>query len=78
MAKDMTDNKQDALDLNDLLVDESNDVLSDYLSISIESLGADTKVSVTTVEADPAIYTTTLIGVTLTDLHCLVDVPSES
>jgi len=74
----IVDNKQNALDLNDLLVDESNDVLSDYLSISIENLGTDTKVSVTTVEDDPATYTSTLIGVTLTDLHCLVDIPSES
>jgi len=77
MAKDIVDNKQDALDLNDLLVDESNDVLSDYLSISIENLGTDTKVSVTTVEDQPATYTATLIGVTLTDLHCLVGAPSE-
>lgn len=77
MTKDIADNEQDTLDLNDLLVDETNDVLSDYLSISIENLGVDTKVSVTTVEDNPATYTSTLIGVTLTDLHCLVDVPSE-
>lgn len=73
-----TNNEQDSLDLQDLLVDESNDVLSDYLSISLESLGGGTKVSVTTVEDQPATYSSTLTGVTLTDLHCLVDMPPES
>ena len=78
MTKNIVDNEQETLNLQDLLVDESNDALSDYLSISIENVGADTKVSVTTVEDQPATYTSTLIGVTLTDLHCLVDVPTDS
>jgi len=73
-----TNNEQEALDLHDLLVDESNDVLSDYVAISLESLSEGTKVSVTTVEDQPATYSATLTGVTLTDLHCLVDVPTES
>jgi len=71
-------NEQETLDLHDLLVDESNDVLSDYVAISLESLTEGTKVSVTTVENQPATYSATLTGVTLTDLHCLVDVPIES
>jgi len=78
MSNEITSNEQEVLDLQDLLVDESNDVLSDYVSISLESLGEGTKVSVTTVEDQPATYSSTLIGVTLTDLHCLVDVPADS
>jgi len=73
----MTNDEQETLDLQDLLVDETNDVLSDYVSISLESVSEGTKVSVTTVEDQPATYSSTLIGITLTDLHCLVDVPTE-
>ncbi|WP_020162670.1 type I secretion C-terminal target domain-containing protein [Cycloclasticus pugetii] len=78
MANDVTSNEPEALDLLDLLVDESNDILSDYVSISLETLSEGTKISVTTVEDQPATYSSTLTGVTLTDLHCLVDVPTES
>ncbi|OUR86226.1 hypothetical protein A9Q85_06400 [Cycloclasticus sp. 44_32_T64] len=78
MVKETENNEQKALDLQDLLVDEGNDVLSDYLSISIEALGEGTKVSVTTVEDQPATYSSVLTGVTLIDLHCLIDVPTES
>lgn len=78
MSNKLLNNEQEVLDLQDLLVDESNDVLSDYVSISLEALSEGTKVSVTTVEDQPATYSSTLIGVTLTDLHCLVDVPTDS
>ncbi|AFT68057.1 MULTISPECIES: type I secretion C-terminal target domain-containing protein [Cycloclasticus] len=78
MANDVTSNEPEALDLLDLLVDESNDILSDYVSISLEALSEGTKISVTTVEDQPATYSSTLTGVTLTDLHCLVDIPPES
>lgn len=78
MEKDILNSDQTTLDLQDLLVDESNDVLSDYLSLSIEHLSDGTKVSVTTVEAEPATYSSTLTGVTITDLHCLLDVPIDS
>ncbi|MFT6217763.1 MAG: hypothetical protein ACJA2Y_000282 [Cycloclasticus pugetii] len=78
MANDVTSNEPEALDLLDLLVDESNDILSDYVSISLETLSEGTKISVTTVEDQPATYSSTLTGVTLTDLHCLVDIPPES
>jgi hypothetical protein len=78
MAKDHLNDEQATLNLQDLLVDESNDVVSEYLSISIENLGEGAKVSVTTVEAEPATYSSTLTGVTITDLHCLLDVPIES
>tara|TARA_R110002096_G_scaffold246654_13_gene439029 strand:+ start:26100 stop:26336 length:237 start_codon:yes stop_codon:yes gene_type:complete len=77
MAKDHLNDEQTTLNLEDLLVDESNDVVSEYLSISIENLGEGAKVSVTTVEAEPATYSSTLTGITLTDLHCLVDVPTD-
>ena len=78
MVNETKNNEQDSLNLQDLLVDEGNDVLSEYLSISIENLGEGAKVSVTTVEDEPATYSSTLTGVTLTDLHCLVDTPTES
>tara|TARA_R110002095_G_scaffold161202_1_gene139678 strand:- start:976 stop:1212 length:237 start_codon:yes stop_codon:yes gene_type:complete len=77
MEKDTLSSEQITLDLQDLLVDESNDVLSDYLSLSMEYLSDGTKVSVTTVGAEPATYSSTLTGVTITDLHCLLEVPVE-
>jgi len=78
MSNEEIDNEQNSLNLQDLLVDESNDVLSEYLSVSIENIGDGTKVSVTTVEDQPATYSATLVGVTVTDLQCLIDVPTES
>lgn len=70
--------EQDVLDLQDLLVDESNDILSEYLSISIENSSDGAKVSVSTVEDQPAMYSSILVGVTVTDLHCLVDALTET
>lgn len=78
MVSEINGGEQKTLSLQDLLVDEGNDAFSEYVSISIEPLTEGTKVSVTTVEEQPAIYTATLTGVTLTDLHCLVDVPIDS
>ncbi|MFT6624118.1 MAG: hypothetical protein ACJAZI_000177 [Cycloclasticus sp.] len=77
MRKETLSSEQITLDLQDLLVDESNDVLSNYLSLSIEYVSDGTKVSVTTVEAEPATYSSTLTGVAITNLHCLLDVPVE-
>ena len=78
MKDEQTENKQEeTLDLKDLLLDEKTDVLSDYLSVSIESLGEDTKVSVTTVENNPTTYSSTLSGVSFTDLQFLVDVNTD-
>lgn len=62
-----------SLNLNDLLVDDGADLLSEYLSVSLESLAEGTKVSVTTVEDTPTVYTTTLSSVSVTDLHYLID-----
>lgn len=78
MANDTVDGEHESLNLQDLLIDDSHDVLSEYLSISIESTASGTKVSVTTVEDQPATYTSILSGITLTDLNCLVDPPTDS
>jgi len=78
MEKDTLNSEHTTLDLQDLLVDESNDMLSEYLSLSIDHLSHGTKVSFTTVEAEPATYSSMLTGVTITDLHCLLDVPSDT
>lgn len=78
MSNEITNDEQETLGLQDLLEDGTNDVLSDYLSISLEPVSEGTKVSVTTVEDQPAVYSSTLVGVTLTDLNCLIDVPIES
>jgi len=68
-----TENTKESLNLQDLLEDEQTNELSDYLSLSIENLGEDTKVSVTTVEENPTTYSSTLSGVSFTDLQYLVD-----
>ena len=68
-----TENTKESLNLQDLLEDEQTNELSDYLSLSIENLGEDTKVSVTTVEDNPTTYSSTLSGVSFTDLQYLVD-----
>ena len=74
MTNEETENKQEeSLNLQDLLIDEQSDVLSEYLSLSIESFGEDTKVSVTTVEENPITYSSTLSGVTVVNLQYLVD-----
>jgi len=67
------DNQEEALNLHDLLEDEQTETLSEYLSLSIENIGADTKVSVTTVEDNPTTYSSTISGVSFTDLQYLVD-----
>ncbi|NOR68231.1 MAG: type I secretion C-terminal target domain-containing protein [Methylomarinum sp.] len=74
MTNEETENKQEeSLNLQDLLIDEQSDVLSEYLSLSIESFGENTKVSVTTVEENPITYSSTLSGVTVVNLQYLVD-----
>jgi len=73
MTKLIVDEEQETLNLQDLLMDEEADLLSDYLSVSIESLSEGTKVSVTTVEENPTTYSSTLTAVTVTDLQYLVD-----
>ena len=69
MIKEQTENKQkESLNLQDLLIDEQANVLSDYLSLSIENMGEDTKVTFTTIEDNPIKYSTTLSGVSFSGL----------
>ncbi|MCK5190466.1 MAG: type I secretion C-terminal target domain-containing protein [Methylococcales bacterium] len=69
MIKEQTENKQkESINLQDLLIDEQAHVLSDYLSLSIENMGEDTKVTFTTIEDNPIKYSTTLSGVSFSGL----------
>ena len=63
---------KESLSLQDLLIDEKANVLSEYLSLSITNLGPDTQVSVTTTDAMPTTYTSILYGVSAIDLQTLV------
>jgi len=72
MSDNLTDDTDEVLNLNDLLVDDQADLLSEYLSVSIENLAEGTKVSVTTVEDSPTTYTSTLASVSVSDLQYLV------
>ncbi|MCF6250594.1 MAG: type I secretion C-terminal target domain-containing protein [Methylococcaceae bacterium] len=75
MTDKQIENKQEeSLNLQDLLIDEKADGLSEYLSLSIENLGENTRVSVTTVEDNPVTYSSTLNGVLFSDLQQLIDV----
>ncbi len=79
MTNEQTENKQEqSLNLHDLLIDEQADGLSDYLSLSIETMGVDTRVSVSTVEDIPLTYSSILSGVSFTDLQNLIDVNIDS
>ena len=69
--KIIDDNSDKALSLQDLLVDDNVGILSEYLSVSLENVTKGTKISVTTVEDTPTIYTTTLSSVSVT--HYLLD-----
>jgi hypothetical protein len=71
-------NHETALSLHDLLVDEKEDELSEYLSLSIENLGSDTVVTVTTIEDIPITYSTTLSGVSISSLQYMVDAEVDS
>lgn len=61
-----------ALSLQDLLIDEKANALSEYLSLTITNLGADTQVSVTTTDAVPITYMSILYGVSVMDLQSLI------
>jgi len=72
MMDEIQNNQQLTLNLQDLLLDEQTDVLTEYLSLSVENIGLDTKVSLTTVEEIPTTYSAMLSEVSLTDLNCLI------
>jgi len=71
--KQINNEQYESLNLQDLLIDEQADILTDYLSVSIENIGVDTKVSVTTVEDTPNTYSSTLSNVTFTDFQYLIE-----
>ena len=57
------------LAVQDLIVDEGQDLFSEYLSVSISSNGQDTNLTATTVQGEPVVYTTTFHGITADDLQ---------
>jgi len=73
MEKIEESDQQETLDLQDLLGDNEADLLSDYLSVSIETITGGTKVSITTVDDNPTTYTATLTPDNLGDLQYLID-----
>lgn len=71
--------ERETLSLEDLLVDEKANSLSEYLSLSITNLGENTQVSVTTTDAEPITYSSTFYGIAPLDLQMLItDVPSDN
>ncbi len=79
MVDEPIENKQqEALNLQDLLLDDQANEISDYLSLSIENIGEDTRVSITTVEDSPITYSSILSGVSFTDLQYLISGSSDS
>lgn len=56
------------LNLADLLADDSNDALSEYLRISVSNDGSGATVTVSTIDEQPIIYSATFYGSTATDL----------
>lgn len=70
--------EDDVLNLKDLLIDEKGDELSEYLSLSIENLGEDTRVTVTTVEECPTTYSSILSGESFINLQYLADTTTDS
>jgi hypothetical protein len=57
-----------SLDFYDLLQDDSNDLLSDYLRVSISNDGQNAHVSVSTVDEQPVVYSAVFYGSKATDL----------
>ena len=72
MSKQQQESNQEAsLNLYDLLVDEKSNELSEYLSLSLKTLGSDTKVSITTVEDSPTTYSSIFNDISITGLQNL-------
>lgn len=58
----------ESLNLADLLADDSNDLLSEYLRISVSNDGSGATVTVSTTDDQPVVYSSTFYGSTATDL----------
>ncbi len=69
--------QKELLGLQDLLRDEKSDDISEYLSLSINKLGDNTQVKVTTIEESPTTYLSILNGVSITGLQQIIDVVNE-
>ena len=59
------------LDLGDLLIDQRDDPLSEYSILSFTNEGQDTKLTITTVEEQPIVYTAVISGVNVESLRTL-------
>jgi hypothetical protein len=70
---DATPEGEEALAVQDLLVDEGADVINQYLSLSITNDGQNTVLSATTVQGEPVVYTTTFYGMTAENLQSLLN-----
>lgn len=62
------ENAPKSLDFNDLLQDDSNDLLSDYLRVSITNDGENARVSISTVDEQPVVYSAVFYGSKAIDL----------
>lgn len=59
---------KNTLSFSDLLVDDSNDLLSDYLRVSISNDGQNARITVSTVDEHPVMYSQVFYGSKATDL----------
>ncbi len=64
--------QNETLKLGDLFSDQDNDELTEYLSLSIEHVDGDIKISLTTVEASPTTYSSSLNQITSSSLQNLI------
>jgi len=60
--------ESEPLNLADLLADDSQDALSEYLRISVSNDGNGATVTVSTTDEQPVVYSSTFHGSTATDL----------
>ena len=65
------ENKNEFPSLQDLLVDEKSNRLSEYLTLTFIKRGDNTQINVSTVEGSPVIYSDILEGISLTGLAYL-------
>lgn len=59
---------QNTLSFNDLLQDDSQNLLSDYLRVSISNDGENARVTVSTINEHPVVYSAVFYGSKATDL----------
>ena len=64
--------KDESLDLRDLIVDDGTEILGDYMALSVSFDGHNTLVSATTTEGEPHVYSTTFQDLTADSLKALL------